>query len=501
MVKIGWGSPTLITIDLGLLIEVPDPVRIAILGVIKAILPEEKAGLLRLQVNFLGVIDFEKEQLSFDAALYDSKLLAYTLAGDMAIRLNWGLEPNFLSTVGGFHPAYEPPPMNLPTLRRLTVQLLSGDNPRLTLETYFAITSNTAQFGAKLELYVGAGSFNVYGFLSFDALFQFNPFYFIAQTGAMLALRKGSSSIASIKLDLTLEGTTPWKAQGTAKLKLFWFLTVKVRFSRVFGDQRNVTFPDIELIPLLEAALSASGNWQAPIPSRSHLLVSLKNIEAIGDNIIAHPFGSLEVTQKVVPLNLRIDKFGNQKPSDGSKFRINNVKVGTEPQATADTTEFFAPAQFFDKTDSEKLSSNSFEKYDSGVRIVGSEKLVSDYYAKRDVEYELFTIDSQRDQLLAARPGLLAPDAVAFNSWAVHGATADSDLSFAKNKKSALAPAAVTVRQENFAVVNTSDLTVFDDASLLNNEASALRRMAELIEANPELDGAIQVIPQYEVNS
>ncbi len=500
MAKIGWGSPTLITIDLGLFIEVPDPVRLAILGVVRATLPDEKAALLKLQVNFLGVIDFEKKQLSFDASLYNSKLLAFTLSGDMAIRLNWGNDPNFLLTVGGFHPAYEPPPMNLPAIRRLTLQLLEGNNPRLTLETYFAVTSNTVQFGAKLELYAGAGSFNVYGFLSFDALFQFNPFYFIAVVNAMLALRRGSSSIASIKLDLTLEGTTPWKAYGTARLKLFWFLTVKVSFSKTFGEERNITFPDIEVIPLLEAALSNTGNWQSQIPTRSHLLVSLKQIEAIGDKIITHPFGILEISQKVVPLNLRIDKFGNQKPSDGNELHIQNVKIGTEAQNTAETEEFFAPAQFFEKTDSEKISSKSFEKYDSGIRIVDSEKLDSDYYAKRDVGYELFYIDSQRDQLLALWPDFLAPDAVAFNSWAVKGAISNSDLSFSKNRKSALAPDEVSVGQERFAVVNTSDLTVFDNDSLVKSEVGALSKMQDLIQENPALEGNIQVVPQFEVN-
>ncbi|MCP5106064.1 MAG: hypothetical protein GY950_21950 [bacterium] len=500
MAKIAWGTPPLITIDLGLLIEVPDPVRLVILGVVKAVLPDEKAAFLRLQVNFLGDINFEKKQLSFDASLFDSKLLSFPLSGDMAIRLNWGSDPNFLLTVGGFHPAYEPPPMNLPNLRRLTLQLLKGNNPRLTLETYFAVTSNTAQFGAKLELYAAKGRFNVYGFLSFDALFQFNPFYFIAEVSAMLALRVGSSSIASIKLDLTLEGTTPWKAHGTAKLKLCWFLTVKVRFNKTFGEERDTTLPAIEVMPLLEAALSADGNWQPQIPGRSHLLVSLKQIETTADTIIAHPFGSLEISQKVVPLNIPIDKFGNQKPGDGNEFRIKDVTVGTEVQDTVDTEEFFAPAQFFEKTDLEKLSGKSFEKYDSGIRIASSGELKSDYYAKRDVEYELFYIDSQRDRLLLSRFDRVAPDADAFNAWAVNGAIADSDLSFAKNAKSALAPDEVTVGRENFAVVNISNLTVFDDDSLATNEEAALYKMGKLVQDNPALEGALQVVPRFEIN-
>ena len=96
MGKIGWGAPTLITIDLGLIIEVPNPVKLAILGVVKAILPTEDKAILKLQVNFLGVIDFGKKQLSFDATIYDSRLLTFSLAGDMAMRLSWGSNSNFL---------------------------------------------------------------------------------------------------------------------------------------------------------------------------------------------------------------------------------------------------------------------------------------------------------------------------------------------------------------------------------------------------------------------
>ena len=134
MAKIAWGTPTLVTIDLGLVIEIPDPVRLFILGVLRAVLPDEKAVILQVQVNFLGEINFERRQLKFDASLFDSKLLGFNLSGDMAIRLDWGADANFLLTVGGFHPAYEPPPMDLPAIRRLTLSLLNGDNPRLRLE-------------------------------------------------------------------------------------------------------------------------------------------------------------------------------------------------------------------------------------------------------------------------------------------------------------------------------------------------------------------------------
>jgi len=502
MARIGWGTPTLITIDLGLLIEVPDPVRIILLGVVKALLPDEEFKLLRLQVNFLGVIDFEARMLSFDASLFASKLLSFTLSGDMAVRLTWGADPNFLMTVGGFHPAYEPPPLALPNLRRLTLQLLEGNNPRLTLETYFAITSNTVQLGSRLELYASAGKFNVYGYLSFDVLFQFSPFYFIAAIGAMLALRIGSSAIASISLSLTLEGPTPWHAKGTATLKLCWFIKIKVRFNKTFGETRDTRLDDIEVLPLLQAALSNKGNWEAQLPTDRHLLVSLKEIEAIGDRIIVHPFGVLTVKQKVVPLNLDIQKFGNQLPADASRFTIDQVLVGesgdTETLGASNVPEHFAPAQFFEKSDSQKLSGKSFEQYDAGVKFDQSEEMDSDYAASRVVEYELFYIDAQRS--LNRWRALLQPDLAAFNTWATQGAIANSPLSHARNAKSALSPDAVAVAQEAFVVVNVNDLRPANGQAQAASEAGAYHLMNQILRDNPHLEDEIQVVPAFEAS-
>jgi hypothetical protein len=502
MAKITWGTPTLLTADLGLVLEVPEPIRLLILGVVRGILPDESAAILRLQVNFLGVIDFEQERLSFDASLFESKLLALTLTGDMAVRLYWGANANFLATVGGFHPAYQPPPMNLPALRRLTLALLDGDNPRLTLETYVAVTSNTAQFGARLELYAKAWKFNAYGFLSFDVLFQFNPFYFVADVTAMLALRVGSSSIASIKLTLTLEGPTPWKAKGDARLKLCWFLTVKVRFNKTFGEARNTTLPDLLVVPLLTQAFSAPDNWEEERPADRHRLESLREIgPSPASDIFVHPVGTLKISQKVVPLNIEVDRVGSQRPADGREFRVAGLQVGGSAVSPPPSQEQFAPAQFFDMGDDEKLGSPSFKNFDSGVRVGDADRRRTGYAAAREVKYELKYIDSHRIQRLESEgDGQFDVDVFTFNVWALQGAIAKSELSFARRRKSALAPESVGVLQEAFVVVRVSDLTPFDAGSVVTTEHAALKRREALIAANPALRGTLQVVPVFEMS-
>ena len=250
MGKLGWGTPSIITLELGLLIEIP-VTRIAILGVLKALLPEESAPLLRLQVNFLGVIDFENKFISFDASLFDSRLLIYTLSGDMAFRLSFGDKPVFILTVGGFHPAFKEVPGDLQNLRRITLSLLSGNNPRITIQNYFAITSNTAQFGAKAELYAEGGGFNIYGFIGYDVLFRFEPFQFIADFSAGLALRRKTSVVMGIKVEGQLSGPSPWDARGKASISFFFF-SISVRFHETWGDPAGVAGPQKEdLLALL----------------------------------------------------------------------------------------------------------------------------------------------------------------------------------------------------------------------------------------------------------
>ncbi|MEO1624774.1 MAG: DUF6603 domain-containing protein, partial [Bacteroidota bacterium] len=197
---LGWGTPTLVELQMGLMLEVPDPVRLAILGILKLEVGVEDLDILKLQVNFLGAIDFEQKMISFDASLFDSQLLTFDLGGDMAFRMSWGNQPNFLFSAGGFHPDFEPPPLSLPDLRRMTIDLFKGD-PRLGLSAYFAVTSNTLQMGAAAEFYMTVSkTLNVYieGYLGFDALFRFSPFYMKINIDASLSVKQKQNTLLGI---------------------------------------------------------------------------------------------------------------------------------------------------------------------------------------------------------------------------------------------------------------------------------------------------------------
>ncbi|HEU5269362.1 MAG TPA: DUF6603 domain-containing protein, partial [Jatrophihabitans sp.] len=147
MARLTWGDPVLAIVELAILIELPDPMVIVLAGRLLIGLPKaDESALVRIHLDALGVLDLGRGTLSLDASIYASRIGAFALSGDMALRLAWLGQRRFLVSVGGFHPAFRPPP-DFPQLRRITLALSKGDNMQLSVAAYFAVTSNTVQFG------------------------------------------------------------------------------------------------------------------------------------------------------------------------------------------------------------------------------------------------------------------------------------------------------------------------------------------------------------------
>src|SRR5262245_50396862 len=172
LAKIGWFSPTLVLLELALIFEFGERKRLIALGRISSMLPSRQNALVRLNLDAMGVIDFDEGTAKIDAVLVDSRLAQkFVLTGGMALRARWkgGPGPTFALAVGGLNPRF-PLPAGMPVLDRITIALSAGNNPRLTCAAYFAITSNTLQFGAHAELYAEAYGFSVQGDVGFDVL-------------------------------------------------------------------------------------------------------------------------------------------------------------------------------------------------------------------------------------------------------------------------------------------------------------------------------------------
>jgi hypothetical protein len=502
MGKFGWGTPTLIKIELGLIVQLPDP-KILLLGVISTKLPDEDAAVLKLQVNFLGVLDFQNKFIYFEAHLFDSMLVGFPLTGSLAFAVAWGTQSVFAISIGGFHPDFKDYP-TVPTLPgafrdmvRIGLSLLSGDNPRLTIECYIAVTSNSLQFGAKLELLAsGPMGFNLYGLLAFDAIFIFDPFSFSIALEATLAIRRNRSILFGIHFKGLLSGPTPWHIEGEVTFAVLFF-DVTIGFSATWGDSPStIATTTQDLMARLTGELKDLRNWRTELPEYQHQVVTHRNFDGQDDPpLVLYPFGELRFSQRSVPLNYKIDKYGSQKPLNESQFAVSAVSVGGEKEATDVEKEMFAPGHYTQLSESEKLSRKSFELLTSGFRLKDSGKLLTAHplVAPVEMDYELnYTNDDKNVPFLIS--------ALAFKHMARQSAVSKSALSWHQSTSSPLnSPAKVVVDKAGYAIANTDNLTDFGGGFRASTLAEAKVQYSMMVDKDPQLASKIQIVESFEL--
>lgn len=494
MARITWNTPALLTVEAGLVVEFPNPVKVAIIGVIKLALPTPDAAVVELNVAFVGIIDFEKGLLSFDASIFNSRILTITLEGDMALRISWGEQPDFLVSVGGFHPVYTPPVhLQLLAMKRITVNVLSG-NPNLVLTAYFAITTNTIQFGAAINFSFSVSEFSVIGKLGFDVLIQFSPFRFVAAIYATVEVKLGSSTLFAIGLEFNLEGPAPWRAHGYAKFKVL-FISFKVSFDKTWGEKKENSLPSISVMPLLEEEFLKDTNWNTKPAVQLPELVTLSNI-AIADAILVRPTGSLEINQMVVPLDLTMSKFGNFTPADVSKVSILNITVDGDEFTGEDLSilkNSFAPSAFKDMSDQDKLQSPSYENQNSGIKL-SDDDINFDYGINRVVEYESIISDFEEEEL-----GILTFGADFFKPFVSGGDVGRSGLSRQLKNQTVKANKTVEVLNEPYVVVSNSDLSnVHSEGMVFSSKSDADEYLKQLVDTDPSKKGKVQLSPAFQ---
>jgi hypothetical protein len=500
MIKLGWGTPTLISVAFGIIIEIPG--NVAIVGVMRIVMPEENAPILVINVAFIGALEFDKSRLWFFAALFDSRILFMTLEGEMGLLMDFGVHPEFILSVGGFHPSFNPPPLPFPNPRRIHIDVLRTPLARITVENYFAVTSNTVQFGARSEMFYGVDDFNIHGTFSFDALFQFSPFHFIIEITFSVSMEVFGAGVFSVHLKLTLSGPAPWEARGTATLSIdLWLFSIdiSVDFDITWGEADNPKLAPIDAIPMLVTEFEKADNWRAGIPSNVNLLVSLRKLDTVSEKLVLHPVGTLRISQRAIPLGVKVDKVGNKPVGDAHLFSVTGNVANLSPAGQA-PQEKFAMAQFQEMSDADKLSRPSFQDADGGIELAFSGKqLGSGKVVKRIVRYEVKMIDGD-DKYHVIR--WFSHIGTLFFHWIAGAAIAQSPLSYAKKKSMVPTKAdeRVKMKQPGYIVAGTGDNKAFAGTKVFASEAHARDYMKQTIFQNPGLAEEIHVIPEFEAS-
>ena len=293
LVRIGWFTPPLVLLDLALILQFGARTRLLVLGRISALLPSPDNDLVRLILDSMGVIDFDQGTVSIDAVLVDSRLAhKFALTGAMALRARWSSGPGsgFVLAVGGLNSHFAPPE-GLPVLQRVGIALSSGDNPRLTCDAYFAITSNTVQFGAHAHLYAAAYGFSVEGDIGYDVLIQIAPLHFVADFNAKVQLKHGSSNLFMVSVDGELEGPRPLRVSGKASFSIFW-CDFTVRFDKTLVDgEAPPPPPAIDVLAQLQQALASPQSWTAQRAPGHTQGVSLRALPPDSSQLVLDPLG------------------------------------------------------------------------------------------------------------------------------------------------------------------------------------------------------------------
>jgi hypothetical protein len=478
MAELAWGPKEIITIELGLILEFPEPVRIALIGVLRAVISKTLAGkdviVLNLQVNFAGSIAFDQQFIRFDASLVQSKLLEMKLEGDMSLRVKYGSNSDFVVTLGGFHPNFQPPALDLPaTLHRLQIILLSG-NPSLTVSAYMAVTSNTFQFGVSGLFIFSKWGVGVRGELSFDALFQRNPFHFSTNVHFLLAASWKGYDFASIKLDGSFEGPSPWNLKASLTLSV-WIFSTTLPLDKTWGDEDDSLLDTISILPLLVEDLRHISNWEHGNGS-SNLCVSLRKRSPDAPDAAAslwlHPNELLTIRQSTVPLGVHIDKFSARTPQDANSFSIalqqNGVDIAADP-----VQDRFASAQFINMTEEQELSAPSYELFNSGLSFSGMDALAFDQYTTQSLSYKTDVID---DPAMEPQPPSNFPETgLNFIQGLLNNALANSPLG-KRGRGRAPAPKLIG---EKFVIVDVLTFTA-TSAPPVTSEAQARQMMQEM---------------------
>ncbi|HJQ35113.1 MAG TPA: DUF6603 domain-containing protein [Pyrinomonadaceae bacterium] len=492
--KIGYGTPTIIEAQLGVVLELPEPFRIVLLGVLRARFPNREHPVVRINLDALGVLDFGERTFSLDASLYDSRVAAFELSGDMALRLAWGDAPTFALSVGGFNPHFTPPP-NFPALRRLTLALGSGENPRLALEAYFALTSNTLQFGARATLHAEAAGFSVDGELSFDALIIFNPFGFRIDIAAALALRGLGMTLAAVRLEATIEGPRPWHITGHARVTII--IEVQVDFDARFGEEERLPAPpQIDPWEVLRPELLKVENWAAELPPAGARVVSF-GTRAGGAERLVDPVGGLSVRQQAVPLGRRISKVGERRLAEPREITVGRLRVGSERFSGGELqalTAPFAAGQFEDLTEAEKLSRPSFEQMNAGVRVA-SRGVTCGVGVGGELTYETVAPGAAASVYALSLSAQLA--ALRYSAAGTQTVRQAGLGAYAPDPGR---EPGVALGEETFVIVSTDTLTRTAIASPGAHGAVAAR-LDEYLRANPAARGTLQVMPEHELEA
>jgi hypothetical protein len=230
------------------------------------------------------------------------------------------------------------------------------------------------------------------------------------------------------------------------------------------------------------------------------LVVLVPKLSATKDEVVAHPSATVEFNQNLVPLNLTLQRFGAAKPRGDNFFNLLGMSAGgRELNSTDPVTSEFAPGQFTDLNNDQKMSAPAFQELPSGMRANGAALVKFSTPVKRDYGYQDHVIDSAAEEFrFFAKTVNYSLSAATALTLLGGSALGHSDL---YKERSAALPTGneIKVGGGGYRVVHTATMQPAVGIDASSSHIGAVKALGNLISSNPALAGKLMVVPEHEL--
>src|SRR5204863_9050998 len=176
-------------------------------------------------------------------------------------------------------------------MRRVSIDISPPALLSLRTQAYFALTSNSFQLGAFVQLRADVGGAGAEGHLGFDALVRWAPrFAFEVEVRAGVSLYVEGMTFGSVELHLNLSGPGLWSAEGTASVSILFFDFDFDVGPVTWGDEDQQPIDAVSPAALVAEALRKPEAWHGTAPDQGDRVARLRQAEVSGA-ILVHPLG------------------------------------------------------------------------------------------------------------------------------------------------------------------------------------------------------------------
>ena len=300
--------------------------------------------ILRVRAGLEAVYDYRNKFVRVSLALTEALLFKRVrLTGGAALLIRWGEHDEFVFTLGGFHPSFRPfIPAGLREPARLGATWRPNEFVDLNLQSYFAITSTSYQYGWSAHVEIGAS----WGGLRADADFNFLVMWkprplFELDLQFRVTARLFGCDLFSAGLRGSMSGPDPWVIEGT----IYWEVC-GVDMSKDFGpyqwgdDLGQIGQPQEQARRVIGDGVADPASWSVRRQAGSAVRLRPGATDALD------PRDQIDVRQTQLPLGIALEVYDANSLSDAGAWRL----VGTGGVAKmSDLTDVFPTRRYLRK--------------------------------------------------------------------------------------------------------------------------------------------------------